>query len=237
MNNALNNTVNNASFFNMLDYIYIAIMLISTVLGFKKGFTRVFLSTCALFSAGFLGAFLTPHLKIFLLNYIKDEYTADAIAASSSYLIGLIGLSICISYISSCIQKTFLSDLDRSAGALVGLIRGLTIPFGICFMMSIIGVKNNQYETTGNSRISTLMSNTIKNLMPNLPKTIPSKQIKSIYEKLKQTENDDGVNISPSRSAQKNKRYRQIIASTEPVARTNSGKTKRRQTTPPKKST
>ncbi|MDR3156045.1 MAG: CvpA family protein [Holosporaceae bacterium] len=201
--------MNNISFFNWLDYVYIAIMLISTILGFRKGFTRVFLSTCALFGAGFLGAFLTPYMKTFMLNYIMDEYLASTIAAFSSYLVGLIGLFVCIAYISNCIHKTFLSDLDKSAGALVGLIRGLAIPFGVCLMMSIVGVKSHQYDTISNSRISTIMSNAIKNLMPSLSKAMPTHKIKFIYEKLRHVEGSTDMNISSQQSVKDKKERRQ----------------------------
>ena len=117
----------NAPFLNTLDYIIIAIVLLSGILALIRGFVREFLSLCAWVGAFFIAiTFYEPAVPM-VSSYISNEKFAMWVAILAVFFVALILLSILGYVLSGFVKgKTFVW-LDRSAGFLYGLLRGVIV--------------------------------------------------------------------------------------------------------------
>lgn len=112
---------------NLTDLVLLAILLISGVLAFFRGFTREVLSIL-----GWLGA-IAATLKLFPLalphvdRYLDPLLLAQTVTAVGLFLITLIALSILASLLARRIRNSHINALDRSLGFVFGLLRGAVL--------------------------------------------------------------------------------------------------------------
>jgi membrane protein required for colicin V production len=204
----------NSSFFNILDYIYIAVMLLSSVSGFSKGFTKIFLNTCAWFSSGFVAAVLEPRIEPLIHSESMGEHLSRSVATTLAYVISLIGLMVITGIISNRVKQSILSDLDKSSGALVGVVRGVALPVIVCGLMIIVGIPQSECEYTKDSRISTMTFDLIMPMMAPLMKSRPLQKYKALLGQGEKKAPDprktqDKRNKKDKNSGQKDKNVRQ----------------------------
>jgi membrane protein required for colicin V production len=149
--------MSNAEFFNLLDYIYIAILFLSTVAGFVRGFVRDFFSTCAWFGSGFAAVLIAPHLVPFLGKIIHNLTIARCVATLVSYLAILIISLLIIGAASKNVKCSPLSGVDRAVGVLFGLFRGAGVLVCFCFLMAMFEIPRNRYAIIENSKITAIL--------------------------------------------------------------------------------
>ena len=112
---------------NGLDLAVGAILLISALIAFVRGFVHEVLSIAAWIGAvaaviyGF--PFVQPHAR----DLIPINWAADAAAAVAIFLIVLLILSIATHAVARAIQKSALNNLDRSLGFVFGIARAVVI--------------------------------------------------------------------------------------------------------------
>ncbi|MGE4064269.1 MAG: CvpA family protein [Rhodospirillaceae bacterium] len=112
---------------NGLDLAVGAILLVSALIAFIRGFVHEVLSIAAWIGAvvaviyGF--PFVQPHAR----NLIPINWAADAAAAVAIFLIVLLILSITTHAVARAIQKSALNNLDRSLGFVFGIARAVVI--------------------------------------------------------------------------------------------------------------
>ena len=148
--------MSNQSFFNFLDYVYITIMLISSVSGFVKGFTRSFLSLCAWIGSAFLSVMAAPYLYPFIEKHFKDPSIVQGVSIGIAYILILIALLLSGHLISDSVKSSVLSGLDRSMGLLFGFLRGIFVPFCVCIIFLIFDIAKDRFEAVNESKISYL---------------------------------------------------------------------------------
>ncbi len=176
----------NSSFFNCLDYIYIAIMLISSVFGFIKGFTRSFLSLCAWICSGFLSIIISPYLYPFTKKYFTEPSIVQGVSTGISYILILIILLLITHLISDSIKRSVLSGLDRAIGVLFGLFRGIFLPFCICTIFLIFDIAKKKFAIIDQSKISGILFETSRlTIIPYLEENGAIQKIKSKQKGLK----------------------------------------------------
>ncbi len=178
--------MSNGEFFNSLDYIYIFITLISCIVGFFRGFTKDFLSSCAWFGSGFISAFIAPYLTIYLQEkFIQNPLLAKVISITVAYLVVLITFLLIINTLSVKIKSTMLSSLDRALGCLFGLVRGGIILLTIVIFGIFFEALDNKSDLIKNSKITPPLILITSYLMP---KIIDSSSLSdSIKSELKST--------------------------------------------------
>lgn len=160
---------NGESFFNLIDYIYIAVMLASSLFGVANGFTRTLLSLFSWVGSGFAAAMATPHVYEFLeTHFSPDPMAGQLIASTSSYVICLILLTIISYFISDIVKNSMFSSLDRSLGLLFGLIRGMCIPAGVIAVLISLGIPKDRFQIVDESKISTLLYKGLHGMVPTL---------------------------------------------------------------------
>ncbi|MBT7642271.1 MAG: CvpA family protein [Rhodobiaceae bacterium] len=118
-----------------LDYVIIAVLMISASLSLIRGFTKEVLSIAGWAAAGYAAIFFGPSLKPVLANYIKIDWVVNGGAMLITFLATLIVFSFLSSIISKQMKGSALGPLDRSMGVLFGATRG-----GFIICMAYLGI-------------------------------------------------------------------------------------------------
>lgn len=111
----------------IIDIIVIALVIMSGLLAYFRGFIRELLSIAAwvgAVAAGFYGyGLLAPHLS----DFIRDEDVANVAAGLGIGVVALVALSVLASMVSSSVQESHAGSVDRALGFVFGIGRGLLI--------------------------------------------------------------------------------------------------------------
>lgn len=115
------------------DVAVIVVIGISTVMAFGRGFATVALSLAAwaatIFAVVFLGELTTPYLR----PYVEPSWLADSITYAVLFFGGLMLLKWLAGLIGNAIKNSPIGFLDRSLGALFGLLRGMVLVSALYF--------------------------------------------------------------------------------------------------------
>ena len=112
---------------NALDIIVIAVVLLSGLFAFARGFVKEALSVCAWIGAGLAALYVLPYVGPIADRYLPKGAVADSVAAVTVFLVALIILSLVTSSLSRRIKESSLSAVDRTLGLMFGLVRGLVL--------------------------------------------------------------------------------------------------------------
>lgn len=112
---------------NWLDYVLLAILLISVVMSFRKGFSREIIGLAAAFFGLVLGMWFYGLAGSFLVPHVSSQRVANLIGFLLVFC-GVLVLGALLGWIvSHFLRKVGLSFFDRLLGAAFGLVRGLLI--------------------------------------------------------------------------------------------------------------
>lgn len=109
---------------NVLDLVAAAILLISAILAFFRGFVHEVLAIAAWVGAALAALYGLPYLQPQARQLIPVTWAADAAAAVAIFLVVLIVLALVTRALSKRVQQSALNAVDRSLGFLFGLARG-----------------------------------------------------------------------------------------------------------------
>lgn len=193
-----------SSFFNLLDYIYIAIMFASTLFGLANGFTRTLFSLLAWVGSGFASTAATPYVYGFLKDHFQEPIVGQLIASTGSYVICLVILMIISYLVSDAVKNSMLSGLDRSLGLLFGLIRGFLIPIGVVAVLLALNVPKDKFAVVETSKISSVLYDAMKGFIPtfNIPNLHKERdnaieKYRHVYDKKQSTRDAKKVSTFP----------------------------------------
>jgi len=112
---------------NALDIIVIAVIALSALFAFARGFVKEALSIGAWLGAGLVTLYGLPVVRPFVRQYIGTPLAADAAAGSALFIVSLIFLSLLTSTIAGRVKGSSLSAIDRALGLLFGAFRGVVL--------------------------------------------------------------------------------------------------------------
>jgi membrane protein required for colicin V production len=112
---------------NLLDIIVIAVVLLSGLFAFARGFVKEALSVVAWVGAAFAALHGLPYAAPLAERFLPKGPVADAAAGFALFLVALVILSFITSAIASRVKKSALSAVDRTLGLVFGLVRGLVL--------------------------------------------------------------------------------------------------------------
>ena len=112
---------------NLLDIVVIAIVLLSGLFAFARGFVKEALSVAAWMGAGFAALYGLPYATPLAERFLPKGEAAEGAAALVVFLVALIILSLLTSAIASRVKDSSLSAIDRTLGLVFGLVRGLVV--------------------------------------------------------------------------------------------------------------
>lgn len=122
--------------FNIVDFIIIALLGISILIGILRGATREVLGI-----AGWVGALATvfyglPLFRPLGRHYIHNPMIADAVVAGVLFIISLAIFILISRTISTKVKGSLLGGLDRSLGLVFGFLRGVLV---LCIVYLAMG--------------------------------------------------------------------------------------------------
>jgi membrane protein required for colicin V production len=109
------------------DLVIIAILALSALLAFMRGFVREVLSIGAWIGAALATIYGFPILQPFARKYIEVALFADIATGVAIFVVALIILTILSHALSRNVRDSALGAVDRSLGLLFGLVRGAVL--------------------------------------------------------------------------------------------------------------
>lgn len=122
---------------NVTDLAIFAILVISGLLAFARGFLREVLSVGAWVGAAVATIYGFPLAKPFVLTYIRDELLANVVTGVVIFIVALGLLSTLSHLLSRNVRSSALGALDRSLGLLFGLVRGAVLVCGAWLLYAL----------------------------------------------------------------------------------------------------
>lgn len=109
------------------DYIVLAIVGASALLGLLRGFVKELLSLVA-YAAAFVAAiWWGPKVSVWLTAYIENDLLRTAAAYAAVFIVVLLLVGLVNLTLGALIDKTGLTPADHGMGAIFGFLRGLLI--------------------------------------------------------------------------------------------------------------
>ena len=109
---------------NWVDGVLLAVLVVSAILAFLRGFVREVLSIGAWAGALIVALVARPHVFPLVSPYVDPPWVADALGAGGVFLVALILLMVIAHWIANQVQGSVLGGLDRTLGIVFGLARG-----------------------------------------------------------------------------------------------------------------
>lgn len=122
---------------NVTDLGIVAVLAISGLLAFARGFLREILSVGAWVGAAVATIYGLEPARPFLRQYISEPLLADGITGVVIFVVTL-GLLATLSHmLSRNVRHSALGALDRSFGLLFGLLRGAAVICGLWLLFAL----------------------------------------------------------------------------------------------------
>ena len=109
---------------NWVDGVFLAVIAVSAILAFFRGFVREVLGIGAWAGALVAALLARPHVLPYVSPHVDPPWLADAVGAGGVFLAVLIVLMVIIHWIANQVQGSVLGGLDRTLGILFGIARG-----------------------------------------------------------------------------------------------------------------
>jgi membrane protein required for colicin V production len=113
--------------FGVIDICFVAILVISGILAYIRGFVREVLSVAAWLGAAFVTLYGYPHVQPYAHRYIENAAVANAAAGGVLFIGSLIVFSVIGSFLSRSVRESAASGFDRSLGFAFGVLRGVVL--------------------------------------------------------------------------------------------------------------
>jgi membrane protein required for colicin V production len=112
---------------NALDLVVLAVIALSAIFAFARGFVREALSIVAWVGAAAITYVEFNHVYAVVARFVATPLLADLIAGAGLFVISLILLTILTSYVARFVQSSALSSIDRTLGLIFGVARGAVL--------------------------------------------------------------------------------------------------------------
>ena len=109
---------------NWVDSIVLAVVVVSAVSAFLRGFVRESLGIAAWAGAGTVAAWGAPSLVPVVRDWVGNDEFAVPIAHAGVFIVALVLFSIGVTMIAGLVRGVGLGAMDRSLGIAFGLARG-----------------------------------------------------------------------------------------------------------------
>ena len=149
------------------DFIVLAILAVSSVLGLLRGLLKEVLSLIAYVLAFMAAIWWGPRMSGWLEAYIDNALLRTGTAYGVVFLVALLLVGLLNVTASLLIQKTGLTPADHGLGMLFGFLRGLVL---VLALVTLAGYTELPHETwwqearLSGAAVSAVQS--IKNLLP-----------------------------------------------------------------------
>jgi membrane protein required for colicin V production len=110
-----------------MDSLVVAVIALSGVVAFARGFVREILGIGAWVGAFFFASVTVDAVRPWFHTWIGNADIADPAAYAAMFLAGLIVLSILTGMVGSAVRTSVLGGVDRTLGLVFGVLRGVVL--------------------------------------------------------------------------------------------------------------
>jgi membrane protein required for colicin V production len=128
---------------NSLDLAIIAVIALSAVFAFARGFVREALSIIAWVGAAAITLYGFNSVYAMAVRLVTTPLLADLIAGAGLFVISLIVLTIITGYVARFADSGSLSPINRTLGLIFGLARGVVL---VCLAYLVVDVSLPQND-------------------------------------------------------------------------------------------
>jgi membrane protein required for colicin V production len=154
---------------NVFDIGVIAVLLISALLAYARGFVHEVLAIVGWVGAIFATFYGFPYLQPYARQFIPMDLAADLTAGVVIFIFTLVVLSMMTRAISKKVQASALNALDRALGFLFGLFRGALIVVLAYIGLELVMPPDKQPDFVRNARSMQLIEPAARELVKLLP--------------------------------------------------------------------
>jgi membrane protein required for colicin V production len=122
---------------NAFDFSIIAIIALSAVFAFARGFVREALSIVAWIGAAAITLYGFNSVFAIVVRLVTTPLLADLIVAAGLFVISLVVLTILTGYLARFVRSSALSPIDRTLGLIFGLARGVLL---VCLAYLVLDI-------------------------------------------------------------------------------------------------
>lgn len=165
--------------FNIVDAAVAAIVLLSAILAYGRGFTREVLAIAGWVGAAVIGYIFAPQLRPMIAQVpVLDTFVADncdlgMIAAFVAiFAVALLVFAIFTPLFASAIQRSAMSGIDQVLGFLFGVARGAVL-VAIAFVVYERALADQAFPMVDASRSASVFADVETRLSADLPQDIP----------------------------------------------------------------
>lgn len=112
---------------NALDLAIIAVIALSAIFAFARGFVREVLSIIAWVGAALITLYGFSYAYGAIIRFVTTPLLADLIAGAGLFVVSLIVLTLLTGYVARFVSSSALSPIDRTLGLIFGLARGVLL--------------------------------------------------------------------------------------------------------------
>lgn len=154
---------------NVFDIGVIAVLLVSALLAYARGFVHEVLAIVGWIGAIFATFYGFPYLQPYARQLIPMELAADLTAGVVIFIFTLVFLSMLTRAVSKKVQASALNALDRALGFLFGLLRGALIVVIAYIGLELVMPKEKQPPFVRGARSMQLIEPAARELIKLLP--------------------------------------------------------------------
>lgn len=107
------------------DFVLLAILAISIVLGLLRGLLKEVLSLVAYASAFLAAIWWGPTVSEWLTQWISQPFVSMTLAYLGVFIVVLLSIGVINMTLAALLNKTGLTPADHGLGAMFGLVRGV----------------------------------------------------------------------------------------------------------------
>ncbi|WP_424940240.1 CvpA family protein [Aliiroseovarius sp. S253] len=175
--------------FTLIDGIVAAVILVSAILAYSRGFVREGMSILGWVAAAVLAYIFAPRALPLvkeipvLKDFISDSCELSMIAAFAGvFALALVIVSIFTPLFSSAVQRSALGGLDQALGFIFGVLRGLVL-VAIALVVYDRIVTTDTIPMVDDSRTAKIFARTQDRINEQIPEDAPG-WIVGKYEEL-----------------------------------------------------
>lgn len=133
---------------NLFDIIVIAVISLSTIVGFFRGFVYLSIGFVSFICSIYFAYILSPFVEPFVLEYLKNNLAARISSGVISYILSTIFFAILSSQVKLIVKDVRGGLIDRLFGLVLGFTKGVFISLGAVLLISV--VSTNAYVGASN---------------------------------------------------------------------------------------
>ena len=174
--------------FTFVDGVAAAIILISSILAFSRGFVREVLSIGGWIAAAIVGYIFADELMPILATApVLEDFLGDQceLALLASFIVimvlGLIVMSIFTPLFANAVQRSFLGGLDQALGFLFGALRGALLVV-VGFIAYEFAFADGGYSMVDDSKSAQIFADLKLKVQDQVPTDVPGWVEAKFYE-------------------------------------------------------